>query len=258
MTVIGRALGVGLFALVSTASCGTAGSGGTTAPNPAGAWDGGVNALAQEVILSTSGNHEIKLDPTQVGGFSWQYAAESPNPSPAGYTSGSGVGFLTCDLSADCTGASVEISDFRVWLQGSKGWVLAQAGAMAGNIESESLDGSTAMSPTIQNLDDAGTVQQVQVPNRKTYSFYIQTRFDDPAGFNGNFVVAITAQVVGGGTAARYGLMTGINWYQDTGGGAAFMGGGLGRYVLLSSTPTIAGYTNVDAEMLLKDPPAQQ
>jgi hypothetical protein len=253
MAAIGRVLGLGLSVSAATAACGTASSGGATAQG-----DGGVDALAQEVILSTSGKHEIELDPSQVPDFAWQYDAEAPNPSPHGFMSGSGVGFLTCDFNSDCSQARVEISDFRVWLQESQGtWVLAQSGAMGGATEAESLQASTAMYPDLES-NDAGTVQEVQVPSGKTYNFYVNARFQDPPGFNGNFVVAITARVVGSVTKLGYGLMAGVNWFQTTNNGAAYAGGGLGRYIVLSSAPTTVGYTNVDPQTLLADPPAQE
>jgi hypothetical protein len=129
---------------------------------------------------------------------------------------------------------------------------------MGGSIEAESLEASTAMDPKLEGSNDAGTVQELNVPNGKTYNFYVNARFQDPAGFNGNFVVAITARVAAGGPQVRYGLMAGINWFQSTINGAAYSGGGLGRYIVLSSTPTTVGYTNVDPEALLQDPPAQE
>jgi hypothetical protein len=243
-----RALAIGFSAIATTAACGT-GSAGTSPSTPPPGWDGAVDALAQEVILSTSGPHEILLDSSAAG-----MHAEAPPQAPTGYMSGTGVGFLTCNYGSDCSDAHVEISEFRVWLQGSTGWALAQSGRVEGSVVPETLEGSGVDAGAVQG---AGTVQLVQIPNDHTYLFYANQRFQPKEDFNGNFVVAITARVVGGSATTRYGLMAGINFFSALAGGVPVVGG-LGRYIVLSSEPTTVGYTNVAPEALLSDPPAQQ
>jgi hypothetical protein len=222
-----------------------------------------VDALAQEVLLATTGMHQITLD-SSVSGFTWQYGAESPPTWQSKDMSGTGLGMATCDLNANGNlNVRVEVSDFRVWLRGAMGWALVESGMVGGGLDNEAL--TTSMGTADVRAGPAGA-QQVKIPAHATYQFFPAGRFADPAGFTGDFVVAITARVVEDDpagnddrAAARYGLLAGLSWYPTmTSPGSQPDGGGMGRYILLGPEPTTVGYTNVAPAALLADPPAEQ
>ena len=226
-----------------------------SAPSAAPIPEPGTQAWIDRITATAFGANEV-FPHGVPSDWDWAQGNNGPWPKPASYQAANGYGvvYLANDgaLQPD---VKVNITDMKLWLRGSAGWVLAQSGPPidgAAFLEDFSNNGSVGV--PVRVIPDG--VQFDIPPAGQNLHYWVRDRGVVPPGFTGDYVVQQVVQLTGSGaSSARYGAATGMDWWVNT-SDYGLEGAGQGRMLKLSLDPLLIGYTNMTRAALSASHPS--